>query len=363
MVEFILSWLGVDGSPLAQNLLLRVGCAAITAFVVTVLGTRWLLRILVRVGATERVDKTDSEKLADLHKSKSSTPTMGGVALVAGLLAGTCLWSLPSNPYIQTGILLVLGFAGLGFLDDWTKLKREGRKGMTIRGKLAWQSLLGLSCALSLYLLGREADGSVVVAMPVLRSLQFTLPAGIFLVFATLVLVTTVNAVNFTDGLDGLASGCAVITGIPLAAVAYLAGSGDLAAGIGIPFVEGAGELSVFGGALIGCGLGFLWHNCFPAQLFMGDTGSLALGAGIGYIAIAVKQELLLPIVGAVFVAEGLSVLLQVLSFRLTGKRLFLIAPLHHRYQFLGWPETQITIRFWISAVVSATAGAVALKM
>ncbi|MHC4598188.1 MAG: phospho-N-acetylmuramoyl-pentapeptide-transferase [Planctomycetota bacterium] len=363
MVGNLIDMLGGNSLAFSENVLLRAFLAALTAFAATALSTRWLLLILARLGVCERVDKTDSEPLKNLHKGKASTPTMGGIAMVAGFGVAVLSWTPAGHPHVLTGLLLVLGFALLGFLDDWIKLTRSERKGLTIRGKLGAQFLLAFAGALALYLLGRGPDGAVAIHVPFVSALVAPLPPVVYVGFATLVLVVTVNAVNFTDGLDGLASGCAVVTGITLSALAYLAGGAATASGLGIPFVEGAGELAVFGAALAGCGLGFLWHNCFPARLFMGDTGSMALGAAIGYVAVAVKQELLLPIVGAVFVAEGLSVLLQVLSFRLTGKRLFLIAPLHHRYQFLGWPESRITIRFWISAVVSAAAGAVVLKI
>ena len=363
MFEIILRLAGANGQALAGNLPLRAGLAAFTAFAVTALATRWLIGFLGRLHVAERVDKKDSEKLAELHGDKKDTPTLGGLALVFGMTTATLLWTDLANAYVWTGVLLVAGFAGLGLLDDWIKLVREDRKGLTIRGKLTGQLALGAAAAAGLYLLGRGPDGLVEVYVPLLPSFRPALPGILFLGFAVVVLVATVNAVNFTDGLDGLASGCAVITGVPLAAFAALAGSAGSAASLAIPYVEGAGELAVFGAALGGTGLGFLWHNCFPARLFMGDTGSMALGAAIGYMALAVKMELLLPLVGAVFVAEGLSVLLQVLSFRITGRRLFLIAPLHHRYQFLGWPETRITIRFWISAAVSAAAGAFALQV
>jgi len=363
MYETVLSVLGADPTVLGQNLLLRAGLSAITAFAVTVLATRALLCVLLRAGVSERVDKTDSDELKELHSHKASTPTMGGVSMVVGLGVATVLWAPLSNPYISTGLLVILGFATLGFLDDWIKLTQEKKKGMSIRAKLGWQILLASAMALALYFFGRGPGSTVEVDIPILRSTHLVLPALGFLGFATLVMVASVNAVNFTDGLDGLASGCAVVTGATFAGVAYLAGDAVSAAGFGMPFVEGGSELAVLGAALAGTGLGFLWHNCFPARLFMGDTGSLALGSAIGFMAIAVKQELLLPIVGAVFVAEGLSVVLQIAWFRITGKRLFLIAPLHHRYQFLGWHETQITIRFWISSAVSAAVGAVALRM
>ncbi len=351
------------GSSAPEDLLLRTGLACSVAFLATVFGTRWLLAFLRRRNVSEHVDKTDSEKLKELHKNKSETPTMGGIAVVGGFAAALLLWADLDNPYILPGLALVIAFASLGFLDDWVKLVKSGRKGLSIRGKMAWQIVIALAAAWTLYTLGHGPDGLVDVRVPLVGAASASLPALAFAALAILVMVSTVNAVNFTDGLDGLASGCAVITCLPLAVCALCASSPGTASAMSIPFVEGAGELAVFAGAMTGAGLGFLWHNCFPARLFMGDTGSLALGGAIGYLALALKLELFLPLLGAVFVAEGLSVVLQVLSFRLTGRRIFLIAPLHHRYQFKGWPETQITIRFWISAAVSAAAGTAALKL
>lgn len=361
MLEILLRSLGVDTTGLAANLPLRAGLAALCAFALCALGTRALLALLLRLRVAEAVEKTDSEKLAELHKEKAHTPTMGGISMVAGLAVATLFFAAPLNEYVLVGLLLTGAFALLGFLDDWIKLTRPGAKGLSIKAKLAWQTLLAAGAAVFLHGQGADTAGLVDLYVPFLPGVHPALPPALFVGFAALVLVTTVNAVNFTDGLDGLASGCSAISAAAFAVFAGLAGSATLAPAFGLPFVDGASELAVFAAALAGTGLGFLWHNGFPARLFMGDTGSLALGGALGYTALALKLELLLPLVGAVFVAEGASVLLQVLSFRLTGRRLFLIAPLHHRYQFLGWPETRITLRFWISAVVGATAGVIAV--
>ncbi|MCU0722401.1 MAG: phospho-N-acetylmuramoyl-pentapeptide-transferase [Planctomycetes bacterium] len=363
MIGWILSLLAADSGDFARDVLLRAGLASITAFCLTALATRFLLPWLKRRRVAERVDKTDSEKLAELHKGKADTPTMGGLALSAGVLASALLWADPRNPYVRCGLLLLAGFAALGFLDDWIKLTCKGRKGLTIKGKLLWQIALSAGAAVCLWTAGRTAAGGVEVLAPLWHAGFVVLPAALFLPFAVFVLVSTVNAVNFTDGLDGLASGVSVIALVPLAVLAWAAGRPDAAGWLGIPLVPGCGEASVLASAAAGAGLGFLWHNCFPARMFMGNTGSLPLGAMVGFTALAAKAELLLPLFGAVFVAEGMSVALQILSFRLTGRRLFLIAPLHHRYQFLGWPESRITVRFWIAAAVSAVAGAAVLRM
>jgi phospho-N-acetylmuramoyl-pentapeptide-transferase len=363
MVEWLLAGLGIPCGALSGDVPLRMGLSAITAFLATALAARWLLPLLKRLGISEKVEKTDSEALAELHKGKAHTPTMGGLALVAGMAVASLLWADPRNPYVAAGLLLVLAFTAVGFADDWIKLTRKGRKGMTIKGKLAWQIGLSAGAALLLWAAGRGPDGSVGFFLPFAGAWAPALPAGLFIAFAIFVLTATVNAVNFTDGLDGLASGVSVIALVPLAGLAFAAGQAESARALGLPFVQGSGEAAVLAAASAGAGLGFLWHNCFPARMFMGNTGSLPLGAVLGFTALAARVELLLPLFGAVFVAEGLSVALQIVSFRLTGKRLFLIAPLHHRYQFLGWPESRITVRFWIAAAVAALAGGAVLRV
>lgn len=364
MLYHLLHWLS-SHAPLCgafDSLTLRAALAALTAFAVSLLAGRRLIAYFRRRRIEENVDVKDSEKLAELHAAKARTPTMGGIGIVAALVGSTLLWADVTDPFVVLGLFLVSALGALGFWDDWVKLRGGGRKGLSIREKLLYQAAFSIAVAASLYSLAEGAGGASLY-VPLVKASLAVLPAAIYIPFAATVLVATMNAVNFTDGLDGLAAGCCAIAAVPLLLLAYASGRPDYAAHLAIPFVHGAGELAVFTAALIGAGVGFLWFNCFPAQVFMGDTGSLPLGGAVGFLACAVRQELLLLLVGGVFVAEGLSVVLQILSFRLLGRRVFLIAPLHHRYQFLGWPESRITIRFWIAGGVCAAASVALLKI
>lgn len=336
---------------------------------VAILLTPALIRLFTRQGFGQEI-RADGPPS---HQTKRGTPSMGGVAILAGIWAGYFGAHLVGAVFGDTGPsasgLLVLGLAtalgAVGFLDDLIKIRQSRNLGLNKTAKTLGQitaaTLFGI-----LVLQFANADGLT----PGSRQLSYVreiatvaLPPVLFVLFVIVVVSAWSNAVNFTDGLDGLASGVSVIALVPLAGLAWAAGRPDAASWFGVPFVPGCAEAAVLASAAAGAGLGFLWHNCFPARMFMGNTGSLPLGAVVGFTALAAKQELLLPLFGAVFVAEGLSVTLQVLSFRLTGRRLFLIAPLHHRYQFLGWPESRITVRFWIASAISALAGAAVLRM
>jgi len=363
MLTTLFHWLaghaGVFG--IFDSITLRAALAALTAAGLSVLIGGRLIAYFRKRRIEENVEAKDSEKLAQIHADKAHTPTMGGLGIVGALVGSTILWGRLENPYILLGLFLVLSLCALGFLDDYIKLCGR-RKGLSIREKLLYQTAFTIAVAASLFAVGNEGSG-VSLYVPLVKATLVVLPAFLYIPFVTVVMVATMNSVNFTDGLDGLATGCIAIAAIPLFLLVYSAGRADYASHLAIPFVAGAGELAVFAGALIGACVGFLWFNCFPAQIFMGDTGSLPLGGAVGFLACAVKQELLLLIVGGVFVVEGLSVVMQVLSFRLFGRRIFLIAPLHHRYQFLGWPEPRITIRFWIAAGFCAAASVALLKM
>ncbi len=365
MIHFLFSALaGPEHGPgFADSIMFRSVMAALTAFCLCVVFVGRLVRFFRERRIEEKVEAKDSEKLAEMHSAKAHTPTMGGVGIVAAMVSAVLLWSRLGNPYVLLGMFAVLSLSALGFWDDYVKLKVPGKKGLGIRERLVYQSAFMIAVSASLYSLGDEGGG-VSFTVPLIKASLFVLPAAVFIPAVSFILVSTVNSVNFTDGLDGLASGCVAIAAVPLLVFAYASGRPDYSAHLSIPFIPGGGELAVFAAALAGAGAGFLWFNCHPAQIFMGNTGSLPLGGAIGYLACAAKQELLLPVVGAVFAVEGLSVLLQVGSYRLrNGRRVFLCAPIHHHYQFKGWPETRITTRFWIAAGVSAAAAIAMLRI
>ncbi|MSR45845.1 MAG: phospho-N-acetylmuramoyl-pentapeptide-transferase [Planctomycetes bacterium] len=336
-----------------------------------------IVRVLKRLRTQETVEKSDSPTLADLSKGKRDTPTMGGVLFlpaVGGALA--CFGNL-ENPQVLHALLGAIGFCLIGAIDDVLKLTRRGRtdgkkSGISGRGKMALQ--VGVSAALAFALVStmnqsssdpevRRQLFSITVPFTTM-SIDLSFASGWpYAIFCTLIMVGTSNAVNLTDGLDGLAPGCIVLASAAFAIIAYAVGRSDAASHLHIPHVDGAEEMAVVAAALAGAGVAFLWFNAHPAQVFLGDTGSLALGGLLGYIACATKQELVLPIVGGVFVAEALSVILQVASFKSRGKRIFRCAPLHHHFQFGGMHEVKIVTRFWIVAGLCALAGLATLTV
>jgi len=342
--------------------------AGFAFFVSVVLGPRlilWLRRR--RIG--EETSKTDSEKLNDLHGAKNGTPTMGGLMIVWSTLVSSLLFARLVTPVV-TLILVLCGMAAVGFADDWIKLKST-RKGMRGRTKFFLQWVVGFAAGVVLYATlcveaphTGVADDSLAYAvfLPFLKHWYFYLGAG-FVVFVAFMVVGFSNAVNLTDGLDGLAAGSAVFCAGAMTVAAYLAGHKELAAYLFIPYVAGAGEVAVVMAALCGALLGFLWFNCYPAKVFMGDTGALAVGGVLGAAAAATKQEAALLFAGLVFVVETISVILQVLSFKLTGRRIFRIAPLHHHFEFSGQHENAVTVRFWIVAAFCALFAIATLKV
>jgi len=328
----------------------RTGAATLTAlFIAFMVGPpliRWLERM--RVGQPIRAIGPD-------HQSKAGTPTMGGLLILLSLLVSVLLWSNLDNRFVWIVIGITSGYGLLGFIDDYRKVKAGHSGGISARAKLFWQTLMAFAVAIAIY---SHPHFDAHLAVPFFKN--FTPYLGIFYVpFATFVIVATSNSVNLTDGLDGLAIGPVLIAAGTFLILSYAAGHAVIADYLAIKFVPGSGHLTIFCGALIGGGLGFLWFNASPAQLFMGDVGSLALGGALGTMAVLIRQEFLLPIVGGIFVAEALSVMIQVASFKMTGKRVFLMAPIHHHYEKLGWPEQKIVVRFWI---VSAILGLVALS-
>ncbi|HVX60980.1 MAG TPA: phospho-N-acetylmuramoyl-pentapeptide-transferase [Pirellulales bacterium] len=302
--------------------------------------------------------KSDSETLRQLHRAKHATPTMGGLFMVAGLLAGLAAFADLTNRYVQVAALLAIGLAAVGAIDDLAKLRSAGN-GLSVRAKLVGQSAVALIAACLVYAQHLKTPGTLDLALPGLS--QFSLGIG-FIPLAVLVIVGSSNAVNLTDGLDGLAGGCLVFAIGALALMAYAGGHAGLAEYLGVARIPHANEMLIVAGGMLGGVLGFLWFNCHPAQVFMGDTGSLPLGGLLGLLAVVARQEFLLLIVGGVFVAEAVSVILQVGCYRATRKRIFRCAPLHHHFEFQGWAETQIVVRFWIASAFCAMLGMVALR-
>jgi len=315
-----------------------------------------LLRLKQGKGQPIREDGPKSHLI-----TKRGTPTMGGLMIMAGVLVSALLWANLANRYVWVVLLVTVGFGAIGFYDDYLKVTKQSHKGFSGRSRLAIEALIaGIACVA---IASISTPGlSNKLALPFSKELLFDL-GWFFVVFGAFVIVGAGNAVNITDGLDGLAIVPVMIAAGTFGFVAYLAGNAVFANYLQIHFVPGTGELSVICGALIGAGLGFLWFNAPPAQIFMGDTGSLALGGLLGTIAVATKHEFVLAIVGGLFVLEILSVIIQVVSFKLTGKRVFRMAPIHHHFEQLGWTEPQVVIRFWIVSVILALMGLATLKL
>ena len=336
----------------------RAGGAAATAlFFVFFFGPDIIAALRIKQGKGQpiREDGPQSHLL-----TKKGTPTMGGLMILSGLIVATLLWANLKNPYVWIVLLVMTGFGLIGFYDDYLKVTRQSHKGFSGRARLAFEAAIALIACVAMMRVGTNA--TTMLALPFDKGFAINLGYG-FLLVGPVVIVAAGNSVNITDGLDGLAIVPSMIAGGAFALIAYLAGNAIFANYLAINFVPGAGELAVICSALIGAGLGFLWFNAPPAQIFMGDTGSLALGGLIGTVAVAVKHEIVLVIIGGLFVLETLSVIVQVASFKLTGKRVFRMAPIHHHFEQLGWSEAQIVVRFWIIAFVLALIGLSTLKV
>ncbi len=338
--------------------------AGVTAFLFSLLAGPFVIRKLIalKIGQPIR-SKEEVHKLHELHGGKAGTPTMGGVLIIASVVLGTIAWAQPTNLFIQLTLLVMLVLGAAGFWDDYLKVARKKSDGMSGRVKIAIQ--LGLAAFVSLILLlhPATAENARALFVPFLKEPLLVNMGVAALILYALVMVGASNAVNLTDGLDGLASGCTVTTAGALAVFTYLAGNVRTSEYLQIPYNALNAELSILCCALAGAGLGFLWFNCHPAKVFMGDTGSLAIGGTLGFIAICCKQEIILAIVGGVFVLEAVSVILQVASFKLTGKRIFLMSPLHHHFELLGWKENTVIVRFWIISAIFAAIGLATLKL
>ncbi len=292
------------------------------------------------------------------HESKSGTPTMGGLVIIASVVFSSLLLNDLTNSFVWLTLGVLIGYAALGFVDDWKKITKQNTEGVRGKQKLFWQTLIALIGASSLYFM----DFNTSLTFPFLKDL--VVPLGIFFIpFVALVVVGTSNAVNLTDGLDGLAIGPVMTVAAAYAVFAYVAGHSHFSEYLTVPHVPGSGEITIILSALVAAGLGFLWYNTFPAQVFMGDIGALSLGGVLGFIAVVVKQEILLVLAGGIFVMEALSVIIQVYSFKLTGKRVFRMAPIHHHFELKGWAEPKVIVRFWIISIVLALLSLTTLKL
>jgi phospho-N-acetylmuramoyl-pentapeptide-transferase len=336
---------------------LRAIMGALTALVMSfVLGPFVIRRLINRqIGQTVRSDGPQT------HLVKAGTPTMGGLLILLAIISSTLLWADLQSRYVWTVICVTLAFGIIGWVDDYRKLVLRDPKGLASRWKFLAQSAVGLVTAGALYSIA-DAPAETALLIPYFKNLAIPL-GGAYVLVTYLVIVGTSNAVNLTDGLDGLAVMPSVLVGGALGIFAYAAGNVFFAEYLGIPYVAGAGEMMVFCAALCGAGLGFLWFNTYPAQVFMGDIGALALGAALGTVAVIVRQELILFVMGGVFVMETVSVMIQVASFKLTGKRVFRMAPLHHHFELKGWAEPKVIVRFWIVTVILVLVGLASLKI
>jgi len=362
MIHWLAPWLfSEDVCRLLGYLSFRAAGAAVTAFLLAVVFGGAAIRWLSRLGIGERIDQTGSAKLEQLHAHKRGTPTMGGVFVIGAILVACLLWLRFDGPnrFSWPGVLLVAGFAAVGFWDDWVKLHNPNKRGISKREKQGALTVVALLTAL--WLLGpaalESAAGGPRLYVPFFKevALDLTVWFGVpFLALTVVVLTGAANAVNLTDGLDGLAAGCIATAAIAFAVITYAVGRVDWSQYLLVQHVAGAGEMTVMMAALLGGALGFLWFNAAPAMVFLGDVGSLGLGGALGYAAVVSRTELVLLVVGGVFVVEALSVILQVVSFKMRGKRVFRCAPLHHHFQFGGMPETRVVVRTWVVSALLA---------
>jgi phospho-N-acetylmuramoyl-pentapeptide-transferase len=345
------------GFNVFQYLTLRAILGVLTALGISFLvGPAMIRRLsLYKIGQQVRDDGPES------HFSKAGTPTMGGTLILVAVAVSTLLWSNLDNRFVWIALLTLLFFGMIGGVDDYKKLRYGNSKGLSAKAKYFWQTIGGLAAAIALFVMAQEPIETTLV-VPFFKSLLIPLGIG-FIPLTYLVIVGSSNAVNLTDGLDGLAILPTVLVAGALAVFAYLSGHVYFANYLAIPYVAGVGELVVFLAALVGAGLGFLWFNAYPAQVFMGDVGALALGAALGVVAVMVRQELVLFIMGGVFVMETVSVILQVASYKLTGRRIFRMAPIHHHFELKGWPEPRVIVRFWIITVILVLIGLATLKL
>ncbi|MBM2853404.1 MAG: mraY [Steroidobacteraceae bacterium] len=360
MLLNLFDWLAgyYGGFRVFGYLTLRGILAALTALSIALLIGPWMIRKLQerQIGQVVRNDGPDT------HLGKMGTPTMGGALILVAITIGTLLWARLDNRFVWIALGVTLAFGLIGFCDDYLKLVVRDPKGLAARWKYLWQSVAGLGAALALWMTAQGASETALY-LPFFKSVALPMSAVTFIVFTYFVIVGSSNAVNLTDGLDGLAIMPCVMVAGALGVFAYVTGNVNFAAYLQIPYVPGAGEVLIFVATIVGAGLGFLWFNTYPAQVFMGDIGALALGAALGVVAVIVRQELVLAIMGGIFVLETVSVMLQVASFRLRGKRIFRMAPIHHHFELKGWAEPKVIVRFWIISFMLVLIGLATLKL
>lgn len=349
----------IPGINVFRYITFRTGGAMVTSALVVFMFGPWIiaqLRLAQGKGQPIRADGPPTHLV-----TKKGTPTMGGLMILSGLIVATLLWANLRNPYVWIVLLVTLGFGFVGFYDDYLKVSKQTDKGFSGRSRLAVEGLIALIACGCIVWFGRDPSVTAF-SIPFIKELTINI-GWFYLLFGMFIIVGAGNAVNLTDGLDGLAIVPVMIAAASFGMIAYLVGNAVFAEYLQIRYVPGTGELAVLCGAVLGAGLGFLWFNAPPASIFMGDTGSLALGGMLGAIAVATKHEIVLAVIGGLFVVEALSVIVQVASFKLTGKRIFKMAPIHHHYEQKGWTEPQIVIRFWIVSVMLALAGLSTLKL
>jgi phospho-N-acetylmuramoyl-pentapeptide-transferase len=360
MLLALAQWLAQDVRffSVFNYITLRTVLAAMTALGISFMVGPAMIRKLTayKIGQSVRSDGPQT------HLVKAGTPTMGGALILTSIAITTLLWGDLHNHYVWTVLFTTLGFGVIGWVDDYRKVVHRNPKGLSAKAKMGWQSIIALVVGVYLWQTA-TLPAQTELIVPFMKFFVFPLGGVAFVALVYFVVVGTSNAVNLTDGLDGLAIMPTVMVSGALAIFAYVAGNAVFAKYLGIPYIPGAGELAVFCGGLVGAGLAFLWFNAYPAEVFMGDVGALALGASLGIVAVIVRQELVLFIMGGVFVVETLSVVIQVTSFKLTGKRVFRMAPLHHHYELKGWKETQVVVRFWIITMLLVLLGLATLKL
>jgi phospho-N-acetylmuramoyl-pentapeptide-transferase len=333
--------------------------AAVTAFIISLVVGSYIIKRLKELNVWNNTRTSGCPGLYEMHKDKKAVPSMGGLIILLAIILPCLLWADLNNSFVIITLASVLWFGFLGFIDDYLKIFKPCSKGLSIATKLSGQIIIAFLVGSYIYF---NPEISTRLDIPLCKNCAVNLGA-LYILFTMVVIVGSSNAVNFTDGLDGLAIGCVVIVAITYGAFSYVTGHARFSDYLQIMFIPQAGELAVICAAIAGAGIGFLWFNCYPASIFMGDTGSLALGGAIGTMAVFVKKELLLVLVGGIFVIEALSVLIQILSFKFRGKRVFLVAPLHHHFQLKGLSENKITIRFWLIAVILALMSLITLKL
>ncbi|HEX9492637.1 MAG TPA: phospho-N-acetylmuramoyl-pentapeptide-transferase [Thermoanaerobaculia bacterium] len=349
----------ISGFNVFRYITFRTAWAALTALIISFILGPWLIERMrqIKLGQFIREEGPKS------HQQKAGTPTMGGILINIAILIPTLLWADILNPYIWIVLFVTFAYGAIGFVDDYRKLVKRRNLGLTARQKFSMQIAVALAAGLAIaYLPSIHNNYSTVLTFPFFKTLHLDL-GPLYIAFIVLVIVGASNAVNLTDGLDGLAIGTTLIAAVTYTILTYAAGNFRVADYLRIAWVPQAGELAVFCGAMVGASLGFLWFNAHPAEIFMGDVGSLALGGAIGTIAVMIKQEILLVFVGGLFVVEAASVILQVASFKLTGRRIFKMSPLHHHFELAGWRETKVVVRFWIIAIIFALLSLSTLKL